>query len=143
MQDTHTYRQSAAELLDQAKKGLMENMAQRGIGAIIWDVASAGFHYIPEITHHSLEKDKTRVARITGLYVYEGTLYLIEEDRSGVSVDQFYDPNTEVKPTVVTLSEDKAQKELGNPLSTKGYTTQGSLEEWLAIADCYFEALAE
>lgn len=143
MQDTHTYRQSVARLLEQAKTDLMANMIQRGIGAIIWDVASAGFHYIPEIVHHSAQTDKTRVARITGLYHFQGQLYLIEEERSGVSVDQFYDHNTETKPTVVTLTDDKAAKELGDPRQVKGYTTQGSLEEWLAIADCYFEALAE
>lgn len=143
MTNTDSYRNSVAGLLANAKKELMENMVERNYGAIIWDLASAGFHYIPEIVHHSQEKDKTRVARITGLYAYNGQLYLIEEERSGVSVDEFYNPQTEVKPTVVTLTPDKAESELGNPESRKGFTQQGSLEEWLAIADCYFEALAE
>ena len=143
MKDTDTYRSSVAKLLAEAKKELMADMADRNIGAIIWNVQTAGFHYIPEIVHHSPDKDKTRVARITGLYAYEGELYLIEEDRSGVSVDEFYDPSTEVKPTVVTLTPAKAAEHLGDPDSRKGFTLQGTLEEWLTVADCYFEALAE
>ena len=55
----------------------------------------------------------------------------------------FYDDNTEVKPTVVTLTPDMAEKSLGNPDREDGYTRQGTLEEWTVIADAYFEALAE
>ena len=58
-------------------------------------------------------------------------------------MDDFYDPDREVKPAVVTLTPDRAAKALGDPDREKGYTRQGTLEEWLAIADCYFEALAE
>lgn len=143
MQDTHTYRDSVAKLLADAKSELAKNMEDRGIGAIIWDNSSAGFHQLPEIVHHSEEKDKTRVARITGIYLFKGGLYLIEEERSDVSVDRFYNPDTEVKPTVVTLTPDRAAEELGDPDAEKGYTQQGSLEEWLTVADCYFEAIAE
>lgn len=41
----------------------------------------------------------------------------------------------------VFLTEDAAREQLGDPNAVKGYTTQGSAEEWAAIADCYFEAL--
>jgi len=143
MKDTRTYRDSAGKLLQNAKADLLADMESRNIGAIIWDLATAGFHYIPEIVHHSMEKDKTRVARIIGIYAYEGEPYLIEEGRSPISVDEFYNPDSEVKPTVVTLTPDKARIELGNPQGVKGFTLQGSLEEWLSVADCYFEALAE
>lgn len=135
---------SAASLLEKAKKDIMEDMAGRGIGAIIWDNASAGFHQIPEITHRSVKTPgKTRVARIMGLYAYKGMLYEIEEDRAPVKFDDFWDKDTEAAPTVVTLSEDIAEKDLGDPEAVKGYTTQGTLEEWTVIADCYFEALNE
>ncbi len=137
------YRAGAAQLFNDAKKELAEDMKNRGIGMILWDLSSAGFHYVPEILHRSQRKGTSRIARIEGLYLYNGEIYLIEEDRAPVSIDQFYNPDTEVPPTVVTLSEDAAVKTLGDPEATKGYTQQGSLEEWLAIADCYFEALNE
>lgn len=143
MKDTRTYRDSAGRLLLNAKAELLADMEERNMGAIIWDLARAGFHYVPEIVHHSLEKDKTRVARVTGLYACGDGLWLIEEDRSPVSVDAFYNPGSEVRPTVVTLTPDKARIELGDPEDVEGFTLQGSLEEWLTVADCYFEALAE
>lgn len=143
MKKTSQYSAQVADLFDKAKEELLLNMKQKGIGAIIWDNATAGFHYIPEILHRSDEKDKVRVARIMGLYNYKGTLYLIEENRASVNINKLYDPDTEVKPTVVTLSEDSAMRLLGDPDKVKGYTQQGSLEEWLTIADCYFEALNE
>lgn len=143
MNDTHTYRDSVAKLLQNARIELLDNMKQRNIGAVIWNLQTAGFHYVPEIVHHSEDKDKTRVARITGLYAYADRLWLIEEERADVSVDDFYNPDTEVRPTVVTLTPDKAAESLGDPEARKGFTMQGSLEEWLTIADCYFEALAE
>lgn len=143
MENTKNYSQAAGELLAKAKQDLIADMKSRGIGAIIWDVSTAGFQYIPEILHVSEDKNKTRVARITGLYRYDDTLYLIEEDRSGVSVDGFYNADNEVRPSVVTLTEDMARKDLGDPEAVKGYTTQGSVEEWLSIADCYFQALSE
>lgn len=143
MKNIKEYSESARDLFAKAKQELLDDMREKGIGAILWDNATAGFHYIPEIVHRSDEKNKVRIARIEGLYRYDGELYLIEEDRAPVSVAKLYDPDTEVKPTVVTLSEDSALRTLGNPEKTKGYTQQGSLEEWLAIADCYYEALNE
>lgn len=137
------YRASAARLFTDARQELAADMKNRGIGMILWDLSTAGFHYIPEILHRSESKGTSRIARIEGLYLYDGEIYLIEEDRAPVSIDQFYNPDTEVPPTVVTLSEDAAVKTLGDPEAVKGYTQQGSLEEWLAIADCYFEALNE
>lgn len=131
------------ELLDKAKSRIVEDMEVREIGAIIWNLANAGFHYIPEIDHHSERTGEERVSRVTGLYHYNGELYAIEEDRADVSIDQFYTHGIDVPPTVVTLSETKAREQLGDPEKVKGYTRQGTLEEWVAIADCYFEALAE
>lgn len=135
---------SAHDLLAKAKDAIINDMTSRGIGAVIWNNASAGFHQIPEILHHSEKTPgKTRVARIMGLYHYEGVLYEIEEDRAPVKFDDFWNKDTEAEPTVVTLSEDIAVKDLGDPRDVKGYTVQGSLEEWVVIADCYFEALNE
>lgn len=136
-------KNDVAVLLDNAKTGIMENMKDKGIGAIIWDNSQAGFHFLPEILHHGEDGGKERTARITGLYRYNGILYLIEEDRSGVSLKDFYTPGVDVPPVVVTLTDDVASRELGDPEKEKGYTTQGTLEEWLVIADCYFEALNE
>lgn len=143
MKNTQGYRESAARLFAQAKSELADDMRQRGIGAIIWDNATTGFHYLPEIVHQATDRQKVRVAQITGIYLYNNSLYLIEEGRSKVSVDTYYDADKDVKPTVVTLSGQRAHEDLGNPEDHKGFTTQGSLEEWLTIADCYFEALEE
>ena len=107
-------------LLLKAKEQMLEDMKTREIGAIIWSVPDAGFHYIPEIMVTSQR-----------------------EDMAGVSIDEFYRPGIDVPPVVVTLSEMKASEQFGTPSEAKGFTTQGSLEEWVAIADCYFEALAE
>ena len=57
--------------------------------------------------------------------------------------DSFYRPGVDVRPVVVTLSEAKAGELFGVPSEEKGFTTRGTLEEWVAVADCYFEALAE
>lgn len=131
-----------AALLAKAKQDLINDMKSREIGAIIWDNATAGFPYLPEILHHSKkDPEKTRVAQIMGMYHYDGVLYLIEEDRAPITFDDFWNPDTEAAPTVVTLTEDIARKDLGDPEAVKGYTTQGTLEEWTAIADCYFQAL--
>lgn len=141
MSDT---QQAVADLLAKAKGDLMENMQQRGIGAIVWDNSTAGFHYIPAVVvKDPKDPGKNETVTISGLYRYDGELYLLEEDSAPVSVDQLYNHDTEVKPTVVTLTEETAEKELGDPKNAKGFTTEGSLEEWLTIADCYFEALAE
>lgn len=134
--------ETAGGLLAKARHDMLEDMKARGIGAIIWDNATAGFRNIPEIVHHSCsDPEKTRVARIMGLYRYDGTLYLIEEDRAPVRFNDFWNQETEAAPTVVTLSESVARQDLGDPDAVKGYTTQGSLEEWTVIADCYFQAL--
>lgn len=139
----NTQKQSD-KLFADAKQAMLEDMKQRGIGAILWNNATAGFHYLPEVVCHSKkEPDKTRVAQVMGLYRYDDVLYLIEEDRAPIKFDDFWNPDTEVAPTVVTLSEDIAIKDLGDPETVKGYTLQGTLEEWTAIADCYFQVLAE
>lgn len=141
MKPTQQIKESAQQLLGQARQAIGEDMAARGIGAIIWNNATAGFHFLPAVVTRSA--DKATVERITGLYLYAGTVWLIEEDKAKVSVDQFYNRDTEVEPTVVTLTESVAKKEFGDPADNKGFTVQGSLEEWTAIADCYFEALNE
>lgn len=134
---------SSSDLLLKAKAQMSEDMKAREIGAIIWSVPDADFHYIPEIVVTDRRTGATRTARVTGLYRSNGALYAIEEDVAGVSVDQFYRHGIEVPPAVVTLSESKAAEQLGTPTEGKGYTTDGTLEEWVAIADCYFEALNE
>lgn len=132
-----------AALLAKAKEQLIADMKEREIGAIIWNNGEAGFHFIPEIMHRSDRKDEDRVARVTGLYRYDGTLYAIEEDRADVHVSQFYTPGVDVPPVVVTLTDAMARETLGDPEAVKGYTTQGTVQEWLTIADCYFEAINE
>ncbi len=131
------------DLLDKARQDLIDDMADRGFGAILWDNATAGFHYIPEIILTDEEGEERGVTRVMGLYRYDDKLYLVEEDGSGVNFNEFYNHDTEVKPTIVTLSEETARKDLGDPRDRKGFTTEGTLEEWLGIADCYFEAVAE
>lgn len=128
--------------LYKAKADLMDNMAQRGIAAIVWDVEEAGFHYIPEVALPDSTEEDPKVERVTGLYSYKDDLYLILES-ADLNFEEFYNPDSEVRPTVVTLSADLAEKYLGNPSNKKGYDKYGDLEEWLAVADCYFEALAE
>lgn len=135
-------KDTTSTLLAQARRKIADDMEAREIGAIIWSIPSAGFHYIPEIVVSDNNGDP-RSARITGLYSFGGKLYAIEEDEAGVSTEDFYRPEVEVPPVVVTLSADKAAKTLGDPADEKGYTEAGTLEEWVAIADCYFEALAE
>ena len=129
-------------LLDKAKRDLVADMESRGIGAILWNNATAGFPYIPEVFHRShKDKDENQVTHIMGMYNFEGTLYLIEEDRTKIKFDDFWNHDTEAPPTVVTLSEDEAVKDNGDPKLTKGFTTLATLEEWTAVADCYFQAL--
>ena len=125
-----------------AKEELRANMAERGIAAILWDVDEAGFHYIPETELPGSTEEDPKVARVTGLYSFNGELYLILEN-ADIKFDEFYNPDTEVRPTVVTLSSDLAAKYLGDPDGREGFDPDGDLEEWLAVADCYFEALAE
>ena len=133
---------ASANLLDKAKADLRANMTERGIAAIIWDVEEAGFHYIPEVSLPDSTEEDPKVARVTGLYAYDNDLYLILET-ADLDLEEFYNPDTEVRPTVVTLSSDLAAKYLGDPKGNEGYDNAGDLEEWLAVADCYFEALAE
>lgn len=128
--------------LNNAVNELRANMAERGIAAIIWDVEEAGFHYIPEVSLPDSTEEDPKVARVTGLYAYNDILYLILET-AGINVGEFYNPDSEVRPTVVTLSEDLASKYLGDPEGKEGFDKDGDLEEWLAVSDCYFEALAE
>lgn len=133
---------ATADLLGKAKADLMANMAQRGIAAILWDVEEAGFHFIPEVELPDSTEEDPKVVRVTGLYAYNKDLYLILET-ADVNFEDFYNPDTEVRPTVITLSSDLAGKYLGDPKDDDGYDNEGDLEEWLAVADCYFEALAE
>lgn len=132
-----------SELLKKARQQMTDDMKTRDIGAIIWSLADAGFHYIPEIVVTNPRDNSTRTARVTGLYLFNEKVYAIEEDVAGVSVDEFYRHGIDVPPVVVTLSPDKAREQFGTPAEAKGFTTQGSLEELVAIADCYFEAIAE
>lgn len=131
------------DLLGRALQDLAEDMKTRGIGAILWDNSTAGFDYIPEVVIGHDNDGADICSRICGIYHYEDTLYLAEEDKANIDFDRFYDPDTEVRPVVITLTEDVAVRTLGNPTEENGYTTDGSLEEWLAIADCYFQALNE
>lgn len=133
---------ATADLLEKAKADLRANMSERGIAAILWDVEEAGFRYIPEVPLPDYTEEDPKVAKVSGLYAYEGELYLILET-SDLDFEEFYDPDTEVRPTVITLSTDLASKYLGDPRGKEGYELDGDLEEWLAVADCYFEALAE
>lgn len=133
---------ATADLLGKAKSDLMANMAQRGIAAILWDVEEAGFHFIPEVTLPDSTEEDPKVARVAGLYSYKDDLYLVLET-ADLHFEEFYNPDTEVRPTVITLSSDLASKYLGDPEGREGYDNEGDLEEWLAVADCYFEALAE
>ena len=108
---------------------------------MLWDLATAGFHFIPEI---SLTTERgSQTVRVTGVYAYDGHIYAIEEDKAGVNTDQFYTPGVDVPPVVVTLTPDKAAEVLGDPTKRPGFTTEGSTAEWLSIADAYFEALKE
>lgn len=137
MKDTQNIRE-AERLVADAKEQIAENMRDRGIGAIMWDLSRADFHYIPEIVE---ENDK--VVRVTGLYVHDGYLYAIEEGTHGTSIREFYHPGEDVPPVVVTLTPDVARGDFGNPDRKQGFSRAGSDQEWLTIADCYFEALAE
>lgn len=130
-------------MLEKAKHQLIEDMKSREIGAIIWSIPDAGFHFIPEIVVTDPRDGSTRVARVSGLYHHNNKLYAIEEGLTNLTVNHFYRHGIDVPPIVVTLTESKADEEIGIPSESKGFTTQGSLEEWAAIADCYFEALRE
>lgn len=131
-------QQDVDRLLAKAKSDMAANMESKSIAAIIWDLSTAGFHYTPQVV-----LTDGRTVNITGLYHYSDRLYLIEEDNPRANIDDYYDPDNEVRPTVICLSANVAEGDLGNPEKSDGFTLEGSLEEWLAIADCYFEALNE
>lgn len=134
---------SAQKLFNQAIANLARDMKSREIGAILWDNKTADFHYIPEVTVTDAKTGKSDVIRVMGLYLYGDTVYLIEEDAVPVELTNFYTHGVEVPPTVVTLTEDAALSQFGDPDSVAGFTREASDEEWLTIADCYFEALNE
>ena len=138
-----TAQQSANALMDRAKDQVVKDMENRGIAAIIWDIATAGFHYIPEVVTGKDKKGDDIVVRITGLYAFRGVLYAIEEGAHGTAISNYYNKEVDVAPTVVTLTEDMALAELGDPTVSKGFTTAGSNAEWLTLGDCYLEALNE
>ena len=142
MKDTSSPASSDA-LIGKAISQLIEDMKSREIAAILWDNATAGFHYIPEISLKQEKSDKPEVIRIMGLYRYNDALYLVEEGMAPVELTEFYTDGVQVPPTVVTLTEDSAREHLGDPEGKPGYTRNATNEEWLVIADCYFEALAE
>lgn len=131
------------DIFAQTRRDLADDMDARGIGAIIWDNATAGFHFIPEINLAADDAEQPDCARVAGLYEYDGTLYLIEEDKGAFDFNDFYDADTEVRPSVVTLSPAIARKMLGDPTKREGFSTGGSIEEWLTVTDCYYEALNE
>lgn len=128
-------------LIAGAKDQIIEDMHQRGFSAIIWNIGTINFHYIPEIVVGENEREEEIVKRVTGLYAYNGKLYAIEEEAPGTDMKDYYNPDTEVPPAVVTLTEDMARQDLESPEDSKYYTLAGSDEEWLVVADCYFEAL--
>ncbi|MDE5653563.1 MAG: hypothetical protein K2G75_04665 [Muribaculaceae bacterium] len=131
------------DLFAKARQDLYDDMQQRKIGAIFWDNSTAGFHYVPEVNLAADDAEMPDSVRIMGLYCYNGVLYLIEEDKARIDFEDFYDADSEVRPSVVTLTPTVARKDLGDPTEEPGFTTAGSLEEWLTVADCYFEALNE
>ena len=69
--------------------------------------------------------------------------YAIEEGAPYSHLTNYYDASVDAAPTVVTLTKDMAASEFGDAAGKKGFTTAGTNAEWLAIADCYFEALNE
>lgn len=129
------------DLLGKAVSDLAEDMKERGFSAILWDNATADFGQIPEVNLASDDAEMPDTSRVMGLYSYNGKLYIVEEDKVHVDFSDFYDKETEVRPSVVTLTESVALKDLGDPENKEGFITEASLEEWLVIADCYFEAL--
>ena len=141
MKFSDKYASQIGALLADAKKELAANMEQRGIGLIVWNLFTAGFHYLPEVSIRSAKGSD--VVRISGIYRKGDELYLLEEGKAPVSTADLYNPDSEVEPTVATLPESEADEKIGNPATAKGLTQEANLSEWLVVADCYFEALAE
>ncbi|MCM1320386.1 MAG: hypothetical protein NC217_08435 [Muribaculaceae bacterium] len=129
----------AQVLFERAKEDIALDMKSRDIGAIMWDNAQAGFHYPPEVTVTNSD-GKSSVWTIHGIYRVSDTLYLIGPG-AAVGVDNYYKKGITVKPIVHTMTEDEAERTIGIPNEGRGYTTQGTVQEWLTIADCYFAAL--
>ncbi len=142
MSDTEDMKVSDRLVAD-AKEQLAEDMKQRGYAAIIWNNATADFHYIPEIVVGHLKNGSDIVVRVTGLLADGDKLYAIEEGAPGADISNYYNAETDVAPVVVTLTAKTAARMLGDPADSDKFTTAGSNEEWLVIADCYFEALNE
>ena len=142
MENSNNPTQAAEALFSQAVTRIGNDMQAREIGAILWNNSTAGFHYIPEISIPGKD-GKTEIVRIMGLYLADNALWLVEEGKAPVELTEFYTDGVEVPPVVVTLSEDSARRYLGDPKDRDGYTAYATNEEWLTIADCYFEALAE
>lgn len=140
MKDMKDFRASATDLFARAKAALAADMKARGIGMILWDNAQTNFHYLPTVVER--KGAKADVLPVMGLYLYDGSVWLIEDvDDTPVKIDDFYNPATEVRPVAVTLSLHDAAERIGNPAGRPGLADGGSLEEWMAIADCYFQAL--
>lgn len=133
--------QEEAGLLEKAKNELAADMKEREIAAILWDNGQAGFHFIPEITVPTEKGERT--VRVTGLYSHDGNLYALEEGFPRFELKHFFTEGIDVPPVVVTLTEDMAADILGTPSEKEGFTQSGNMQEWLTIADCYFEALNE
>lgn len=140
MENTITGAQEAP-ILDNAMRQMAQDMEARGLGAIIWNLREAGFHYLPVVTIPG--KKENRNVRVTGLIREGDKLYAIEEGLKEAEITNFYTQGVDVPPVVVTLTPILAEEELPAPEGNSFYTREGSTEEWLAIADCYFEALNE
>ena len=130
----------SGELFLQAKDAIATDMRARGIGAIMWDCESDRFAYLPRVAVFAPGSFE-RVAEIGGIYRRGNSLFLMERGRAPVSVDDYYDKDAEKRPLVVTLTEEQACAQLGEPGDHRGLTECGSVEDWLTVADCYFEAL--
>lgn len=129
----------AEALFQQAKDDIAADMRSRDIGAIMWDNEQADFHFPPVVEVTDSEGKKTPW-KIHGIYRVDDTLFLIGQG-AAAGVENYYKPGIETRPVVVTLTEDQATRQLGIPNEGRGYTRQGDVQQWLSIADCYFEAL--
>lgn len=62
-------KESVNALFRKAKSDIIADMKSRGIGAVIWDNATAGFQNLPEVeVTCSKAPDKSVVVQIMGLY---------------------------------------------------------------------------
>ena len=59
-----THDNDTPRLLEKAMEKMTEDMKARGIGAVIWSIPEAGFHYIPEIVLSPSDGSPARTARI-------------------------------------------------------------------------------